>query len=298
MEACGKIFLLEEKFFSRGCARGLAVTLHRQSAKRRPAGQGIKILIFMKTQNSARSTKGANTETKNAVKNNAATTQRVVETRDMWEVIFNHSVSLVVAYTRGQQVEDPRKGYAFASVAQQPHSRAYAKSLIWGFATSKAGKVLKDFDDLAKRESREKIAIAILTDTTLVKGDSKAIAASLSKVEPKREKAFATAVLTELSKPQTETTTKGGKAKAEDTKATTPKGGKAKGESKPKTNTKGVGESLRQDYEATIQATGKLLEAMGAVEKTTAPKGSKAKSETKKSTTKGGRKSATKQAAK
>lgn len=283
MEACGKIFLLEEKFFSRGCARGLAVTLHRQSAKRRPAGQGIKILIFMKTQNSARSTKGANTETKNAVKNNAATTQRVVETRDMWEVIFNHSVSLVVAYTRGQQVEDPRKGYAFASVAQQPHSRAYAKSLIWGFATSKAGKVLKDFDDLAKRESREKIAIAILTDTTLVKGDSKAIAASLSKVEPKREKAFATAVLTELSKPQTETTTKGGKAK---------------GESKPKTNTKGVGESLRQDYEATIQATGKLLEAMGAVEKTTAPKGSKAKSETKKSTTKGGRKSATKQAAK
>lgn len=204
-------------------------------SQRRPAGQGIKIKIFMKTQNSARSTKGANTESKNAVKNNAAnSTSRVVETRDMWEVIFNHSVSLVVAYTRGQQVEDPRKGYAFASVAQQPHSRAYAKSLIWGFVTSKAGKVLKDFDDIAKRDSREKIAKAILIDTKLVKGDSAAIAASLAKIEPKREKAFATAVLTELSKPQTETTTKGGKAKAEDTKATAPKGGKAKGESKPK----------------------------------------------------------------
>lgn len=236
MEACGKIFLREEKFFSRGCARGLAVTLHRQSAKRRPAGQGIKIKIFMKTQNSARSTKGANTETKNAVKNNAAnSTSRVVVTRDEYAVVFDHAVALVVAYASGQKPEKPREGFAFGPIANGNHTRGYAKSLIWGFVTNKAGKVLKDFDDLAKRESREKIAIAILADCSLVKGDSEAIGKSLAKVEPKRERVFAESVLSGLkAAAEKPATTKGGKAKTEDTKATAPKGGKAKGESKPK----------------------------------------------------------------
>ena len=179
--------------------------------------------------------------------------KRVVETRDMYEVIFNHSVSLVVAYALGQTPEKPREGFAFGSVATQPHTRGYAKSLIWGFVTSKAGKVLKDLDEVAKAEDRKKIAIAILTDCNLVKGDSKAIEASLAKVEPKRERVFAESVLAGLKaaveKPAT--APKGSKAKGDETKATTPKGGKAKGESKPKTT------------------------------KATAPKGSKAKGETK-----------------
>lgn len=177
----------------------------------------------MKTQNSARSTKGANTETKNTVNNNAANSpKRVVVTRDEYAVVYDHAVGLVVAYASGRKVEKPREGFAFGPVANGNHTRGYAKSLIWGFVTSKAGKVLKDLDEVAKAEDRKKIAIAILTDCNLVKGDSKAIEASLAKVEPKRERVFAESVLAGL------------KAAAEKP-ATTPKGGKAKGESKPKT---------------------------------------------------------------
>ena len=194
----------------------------------------------MKTQNSAPATVGSNTESKNAVKN-ANTTRRVVVTRDEYAVVYDHAVSLVVAYALGQSPEKPREGFAFGPIANGNHTRNYAKSLIWGFAPNKAGKPIKaqkGFEELADKANREKIAIAILTDCSLVKGDSKAIAASLAKVEPKREKVFAEAVLSGLKA-------------AEKTKATAPKGSKGKGESKPKS------------------------------EKATAPKGSKAKSETK-----------------
>ena len=176
----------------------------------------------------------------------------MVVTRDEYAVVYDHAVALVVAYSRGQQVEKPREGFAFGSIANGNHTRNYAKSLIWGFATSKAGKVLKDLEDVADKANREKIAIAILTDCSLVKGDSKAIAASLAKVEPKRERVFAEAVLTGLkAAEETKAAPKGGKAKGgkkSETKATTPKGGKAKGDTQTKA---------------------------------TAPKGSKAKGETK-----------------
>ena len=203
----------------------------------------------MKTQNSAPATKGSNTESKNSV-NNANTTRRVVVTRDEYSVVFDHAVSLVVAYALGQSPEKPREGFAFGPIANGNHTRNYAKSLIWGFATNKAGKSIKaqkGFEELADKANREKIAIAILTDCTLVKGDSKAIAASLAKVEPKREKVFAESVLTGLKA-------------AEETKATAPKGSKGKSETKataPK-GSKGKSET-----------------------KATAPKGSKGKSETK-----------------
>ena len=197
----------------------------------------------MKTQNSARNTKGVSNENKNNVNNAANSPKRVVETRDMWVVIYDYAVSLVVAYSRGRKVEDPRKGFAFGSTAQQPNSRGYAKSLIWGFATNKAGKVLKDLDEVAAKEAREKIAIAILTDCKLVKGDSEAIKAQLAKVEPKRERVFAEAVLAELTKPEPKPTTKGGKdTKKSGTKATAPKGSKAEGETK-KSTTKGGSKS-------------------------------------------------------
>ena len=208
----------------------------------------------MKTQNSARNTKGVNTESKNQVNNAANSPKRVVVTRDEYAVVYDHAVSLVVAYASGRKVEKPREGFAFGPASNGSHTRGYAKSLIWGFATNKACKAIKaqkGFEELTDKAQREKIAKAILTDCSLVKGDSEAIKAQLNKVEPKRERVFAESVLAGL--------------KAAKTKATTPKGGK--GESKPKP-------------------------------KATAPKGSKAESETKKSTTKGGRKSATKQAAK
>ena len=208
----------------------------------------------MKTQNSSANVV-SKSENKNAamqqVKNTAKTTQRVVVTRDEYEVIFNHSVSLVVAYSRGEQVEKPREGFAFGPASNGSHTRGYAKSLIWGFATSKAGKVLKDLEELTDKAKREKIAIAILTDCSLVKGDSKAIAASLAKVEPKRERVFAESVLKELTKPTEPTTPKGGKVKVKSqpkaekatnkggkksTKAAAPKGSKAEGK---KATTKG-----------------------------------------------------------
>ena len=212
--------------------------MQRQSAKDgRPTND--KIFNFMATQNSSRALKG-NTESKNAAKqvNNQPATRRVVETRAMWDVIFNHSVSLVVAYARGQKPTDPRKGFAFEAIATQPHSRAYAQNLLRGFVTGKAGKVLKDFDDLSKAESREKIAVAILLDCKLAKEGTEGAKRILGKATPQREKAFAEAVLTELSKPTEQPTTpKGGRAKKSDDKATAPKGSKAKGESKPKATT-------------------------------------------------------------
>lgn len=196
----------------------------------------------MATQNSNRTTKGGKNVTKNAAKQvsnpQANSTRRVVETRDQWVVIYDYAVSLVVAYVRGNAPKDDiRKGFAFGPTTEQPHSRAYAKSLIWGFASNKAGKVLKDLDDVAAKAAREKIAIAILTDCKLVKGDSEAIKAQLAKVEAKRERVFAEAVLAELTKPEPKTTTrKGGKdAKKSETKATAPKGSKAKGQTKAAT---------------------------------------------------------------
>ena len=194
--------------------------------------------------------------------------KRVVVTRDEYTVVYDHAVSLVVAYSCGQKPEKPREGFAFGPVSNGSHTRGYAKSLIWGFATNKACKAIKaqkGFEELTDKAQREKIAIAILTDCSLVKGDSEAIKAQLNKVEPKRERVFAESVLAGL--------------KAAETKATTPKGGKAKGETKKAATPKGSKDTKSET-------------------KATAPKGSKAKSETKKSTTKGGRKSATKQAAK
>lgn len=212
----------------------------------------------MKTQNSARNTKGVKNENNNAVNNNAANSpKRVVVTRDEYTVVYDHAVSLVVAYSCGHKVEDPRKGFAFGPASNGSHTRNYAKSLIWGFATNKAlkglkaqdgKKDLKVLDELTDKAKRVKIAIAILTDCSLVKGDSKAIEASLNKVEPKRERVFAESVLAGLM--------------AEETKATTHKGGKAKGETKKAATPKGSKDTKSET-------------------KATAPKGSKAKGQTK-----------------
>lgn len=207
----------------------------------------------MKTQNSARNTKGVSNENKNNVNNAANSPKRVVVTRDEYTVVYDHAVSLVVAYSCGHKVEDPRKGFAFGPASNGSHTRNYAKSLIWGFATNKAlkglkaqdgKKDLKVLDELTDKAKRVKIAIAILTDCSLVKGDSKAIEASLNKVEPKRERVFAEAVLAGLIAEETKATTpKGGKnTKKSDTKATAPKGSKAEGETK-KSTTKGGSKS-------------------------------------------------------
>lgn len=129
-------------------------------------------------------------------------TQRVLETREQWVVIFNHTVSLVAALAMGESLpEEPRKGFAFGKMAEQPHSRAYAQSLIGGFVSKKAGKVFAQTEGLQTVEERTKIALAILLKTKLGGADeSKSNSASsiLSKAKPKQAKTFAEAVLNKV----------------------------------------------------------------------------------------------------
>lgn len=202
---------------------GSAVSLHRLSGQRRPAGQGKTQTHMTHTSNRSAAAQTENANAKVAAKQQKST-RRINETRDLWENIFSHTVALVVAQVRGQHVDDPRKGFGFGKVDVQPHSRAYAQSLLTGFTTSKAGKVLAAEDDLADKANRVKIATAILLATKLAKGGDEGAQRIMAKSEPKREKAFATAVLAALAKPADE-------PKA-DEKASTPKGGKANGKSK------------------------------------------------------------------
>ena len=175
------------------------------------------------THTNTRSTAAQN-ETANAAEQQVKI--RCIETRDQWEVIFAHSVALVVAHIRGQHVDNPRSGFGFGKTDVQPHARGYAQSLLTGFTTSKAGKTIADGgnpDDLADKANRVKIATAILISTKLAKGsknetDEQAAQRMMGKSEPKREKAFAQAVLAELAKPVEQ-------PKAEEPKTTPSKGG-------------------------------------------------------------------------
>lgn len=126
-------------------------------------------------------------------------TQRVLETREQWVVIFNHTVSLVAALAMGESLpEEPRKGFAFGKMAEQPHSRAYAQSLIGGFVSKKAGKVFAQTEGLQTVEERTKIALAILLKTKLGGADESKASSILSKAEPKQARTFAEAVLNKV----------------------------------------------------------------------------------------------------
>lgn len=121
-------------------------------------------------------------------------TQRVLEDRKMWTIIHDHAVALVAALAKGEPLcENARKGFAFGNTTNCPHCRAYAKSLLVGFTSRKAGKVLADIEELSD-ENRTKIAIAILVGTKLEPTPEKA-KSYLGKGEPKQAKSFATAVL-------------------------------------------------------------------------------------------------------
>ena len=143
-------------------------------------------------------------------------TQRVLETREQWGVIFNHTVSLVVAYTKGEDLpEDSRKGFAFGTTKDAPHCRGYAQSLIGGFVSKKANKFFAQTVGLQTVEERTKIAIAILLKTKLGGADESKARSILGKAEPKQAKTFAEAVLNEVqtSKPTAEVAPKEQKAK-------------------------------------------------------------------------------------
>ena len=142
-------------------------------------------------------TQGANVVSKSATSDK---TQRVLETRDQWAVIFNHTLSLAVALAKGEALPDnPRKGFAFGKTAEQPHARGYAQSLLAGFVSRKANKFFAEVDGLKTIEEREKIAIAILVATSLGGSEASRAKGILGKAEPKQVRSFCEATLVALS---------------------------------------------------------------------------------------------------
>lgn len=136
---------------------------------------------------------------------NANKTHRVLATRDQWGVIFNHTLSLVVTSVQGEALpEDPRKGFAFASKAddEQRLCVKYAQSILAGFVSKKATKVFAQTEGLKSAEERTKIALAILMKTKLGGKDITSAQAILGKAEPKQARTFAEAVLANLNKVQ------------------------------------------------------------------------------------------------
>lgn len=133
-----------------------------------------------------------------------AKTQRVLESRDLWSVIFNHTVALVAKCAKGETLsEADRKGFGFGSAKDQPHSRGYAQSLLAGFVSRKANKflggIMGEADCLSTIEGRTKIALAILTATRLGGNTTEKAKAILSKAEPKQAKTFSEAVKAALN---------------------------------------------------------------------------------------------------
>ena len=148
----------------------------------------------------------SNTVNKNAAESSksviaaTAKTQRVLETRDLWSVIFNHTVALVAKCAKGETLSDAdRKGFGFGSAKDQPHSRGYAQSLLAGFVSRKANKFLGEVDGLKTIEERTKIALAILTATRLGGNTTEKAKSYLSKAEPKQAKTFSEAVKAALN---------------------------------------------------------------------------------------------------
>lgn len=152
------------------------------------------------TANNASANVVSKSATANAANEQPVKTRRVLETRDQWAVIFNHTVSLVVTLFEGKDLpSDPRKGFAFGTTSEAPHARGYAQSLLAGFASKKAGKVLAQTVGLTEQADRHKLAIAILLKTKLGGGDESKAKSILGKAEPKQARAFAEAVLATLN---------------------------------------------------------------------------------------------------
>lgn len=205
----------------------------------------------MQTTNASANKVGKSVNNNAAVSSKSATaavkTQRVLETRDMWSVIFNHTAALVAKVAKGETLsyEADRKGFAFGTTKECPHCRAYAKALLVGFVSPKANKVLAETDGLSTIEERTKIAIAILTATKLETTPEKA-KSFLAKTElAKQAKTFSEAVLNSVQneEPTEEPSAPTEQAEAEATapteqaaesKTPSPKGKKAADGSKPK----------------------------------------------------------------
>ncbi len=142
----------------------------------------------------ATSPKGGNTPT------------RVVETRDMWAVVFDHTATLLAKVCNGEAVEgkDDLEGFAFGkatdkegktrrvSAKEQPNIRPYFHSLLAGFASKKGIKHSKGtaLETLNLEEVAEKVFLGLYP-----KGD---FAQKVGKAEPKQAKSLIAAVIAKL----------------------------------------------------------------------------------------------------
>lgn len=141
-------------------------------------------------------------ETANAKK---GTTLRVVETREMWGVVFDHTATLLAMAVKGETFEqDEKDGFAFGKTTDkngkaqklanslQPNIRPYSYSLLAGFASKKGYKHAKNTALAAY--NLEKVAEVVFL-SLYPKGSFEK---TIGKAEPKQAKSIIEAVIAKL----------------------------------------------------------------------------------------------------
>lgn len=133
------------------------------------------------------------------------TSTRVVETRDMWAVVFDHTATLLARVCNGEAVEqDDIADFAFGkatdkegktrrvSLKEQPNIRPYFHSLLAGFASKKGYKAARGtkLGDFNLEEIAEKVFVGLHP-----KGD---FASKVGKAEPKQGRTLVNAVIAKL----------------------------------------------------------------------------------------------------
>lgn len=223
-------------------------------------------------------TSNTNTATRNNVVVNPSTSdtekaqsRRLWENREMWGVVFDHTVNLITLTLKGEELpEKPRKGFAFGEGAvtkkgvvqqltvadDQPHIESYALQLLAGFGSYATKKAIKALDEVGVqnevlKSDVERMAIATQLADICKLGGRKESATRLRRViaahKAKQGRALILAVAAALSEAkttetETEATPKGVEEKPQkaEKKSATPKGGKAKTSKRKEANSEGV----------------------------------------------------------
>lgn len=141
----------------------------------------------------------------NATADKQPTTLRVVETRDMWAVVFDHTATLLARAANGEAVDkDDQKGFAFGkgqtkdgkerklAPKEQPNIRPYMLSLLAGFASRKGYKHAKG---TALADADLTLLAKQVFNGIYPKGD---FANKVGKAEPKQAKSLIAAVIAKL----------------------------------------------------------------------------------------------------
>ena len=133
------------------------------------------------------------------------TPARIVETRDMWAVVFDHTATLLAQAVNGVAVTpDDTEGFAFGkretaegktqrlTKSEQPNIRGYLNSLLAAFCSKKAIKHSKGtaLETLNLEEVAKSVAFGLWSKFDWDK--------NVSKAEPKQAKSLIAAVITKL----------------------------------------------------------------------------------------------------